>query len=205
MPRSKALPPQCSLLPHSTQQGMAALPLSSCSLRHGRHPSPPPPPRSKRRLRENNHFLQHSSSSLLLQIACLLLLFFLDVTHASSSRGPNDYYTRLGLKRGANKKEIARAYRRMAVKTHPGTSAFRAADENCLALTTLPPSIPFLHPFLPPFLPSLLPSYRLTDKVPVNKRSEAEKKFKSISEAYEVLGDPEKRKIYDMYGEEGLR
>lgn len=44
-----------------------------------------------------------------------------------------------------------------------------------------------------------------SDKVSPDKRSEAEKKFKSITEAYEVLSDPKKRKIYDTYGEEGVR
>ncbi|KAG6757075.1 hypothetical protein POTOM_037376 [Populus tomentosa] len=42
------------------------------------------------------------------------------------------------------------------------------------------------------------------DKNPVNKK-EAEAKFKLISEAYDVLSDPNKRQIYDLYGEEGLK
>lgn len=42
------------------------------------------------------------------------------------------------------------------------------------------------------------------DRNPENKE-EATKKFKEISEAYEVLSDPEKRKIYDKYGKDGLK
>ena len=38
---------------------------------------------------------------------------------------------------------------------------------------------------------------------PGNK--DAEQKFKDISRAYAVLGEPEKRKIYDEFGEEGLQ
>src|SRR5260221_5308914 len=34
---------------------------------------------------------------------------------------------------------------------------------------------------------------------------EAEEKFKEITEAYDVLRDPQKRATYDRYGEAGLR
>ncbi|GAV75492.1 DnaJ domain-containing protein/DnaJ_C domain-containing protein [Cephalotus follicularis] len=42
------------------------------------------------------------------------------------------------------------------------------------------------------------------DKNP-NSKKEAEAKFKQISEAYDVLSDPQKRAVYDQYGEEGLK
>src|SRR5215204_3734478 len=38
-----------------------------------------------------------------------------------------------------------------------------------------------------------------------NGSSEAEEKFKEITEAYDVLRDPNKRAAYDRYGEAGLR
>ncbi|XP_059292001.1 uncharacterized protein LOC132613858 [Lycium barbarum] len=43
------------------------------------------------------------------------------------------------------------------------------------------------------------------DKNNGENKKEAESKFKQISEAYDVLSDPQKRQIYDIYGDEALK
>ena len=66
-----------------------------------------------------------------------------------------DYYEVLGVRKGADLKDIKSAYRKLARKYHPDVNP--------------------------------------------NDRA-AEAKFKEVSEAYEVLGDADKRKLYDQYG-----
>ncbi|CAH1417249.1 unnamed protein product [Lactuca virosa] len=43
------------------------------------------------------------------------------------------------------------------------------------------------------------------DRNPSSNKGEAEAKFKQISKAYDVLSDPKKRQIYDLYREEALK
>ena len=66
-----------------------------------------------------------------------------------------DYYEVLGIQRNASEREIAAAYRRLAIQYHPDSNQ---GDE------------------------------------------EATERFKEAADAYEVLGDPEKRARYDQFG-----
>ena len=66
----------------------------------------------------------------------------------------SDYYSILGVSKGASQDEIKKAYRKLAMKYHP-------------------------------------------DKNPDDK--EAEKKFKEINAAHDILKDEKKRKIYSVY------
>ncbi len=43
------------------------------------------------------------------------------------------------------------------------------------------------------------------DRCTPDKKDEAQKKFQEIGEAFEVLSDPEKKRVYDQVGEEGLK
>ncbi len=72
-----------------------------------------------------------------------------------------DYYEILGVSKGATPEELKKAYRELALKSHP-------------------------------------------DRVPPEKKKEAEETFKEISEAYAVLTDPQKRALYDQYGHSGV-
>jgi len=72
-----------------------------------------------------------------------------------------DYYEILGVRKGATPEELKKAYRELALKSHP-------------------------------------------DRVPPEKKKEAEDRFKEISEAYGVLSDPQKRALYDQYGHQGV-
>lgn len=86
-----------------------------------------------------------------------------------------DYYKVLGVDKDASAADIKKAYRKVALKWHPDRYMQRHAKEN------------------------------MTEKERESLKETADRRFKECAEAYEVLTDEKKRRIYDVHGEEGLK
>lgn len=103
--------------------------------------------------------------------------------------GPADsigLYEVLGVEAGASKVEIKKAYHKVRLPPPQGSFFF------------FPLLFPSRTPLLTPCPQAALASH--PDKVPEADRAEAEHRFKSISQAYEILSDEDKRAHYDRFG-----
>ncbi|KAK4403949.1 DnaJ proteinANJ1 [Sesamum angolense] len=93
------------------------------------------------------------------------------------------YYEILGVSKNASQDDLKKAYRKSAIKNHPD----KGGD---------PESIRFVGSRF-----GFLVFFWLNKSLSF----EIEAWFKEIAQAYEVLSDPEKREIYDQYGEDALK
>lgn len=105
----------------------------------------------------------------------LVLLFYIPIIYCKV-----DYYELLGVKKTASTQEIRRAFKQLAVSLHPDKNQVRYKD--CLIL------------FHGVFISCI--------KYFFQEDPEAHDKFIKITRAYEVLKDAEKRKHYDIHGED---
>lgn len=103
-------------------------------------------------------------------------------------------YTVLGLEKSATADEIKSAYRKAALKHHPGQFLFSRSPS--LVCTSLDLGARKFEP-LRALKAILTPS---KDKSPEHLKEEAHTKFQEVAFAYAILSDPVRRKRYDVTG-----
>lgn len=108
----------------------------------------------------------------------ILVLCFISVWAA-------DYYEILGVKRDATEKEIKKKFRELGKKKKKKKKQRRFSDEI--------------------FYERLFSSLALKYHPDKNKDPKAEETFRTIAEAYDVLGNPDKRRQYDAQGHQSFR
>ncbi|KAJ0110828.1 hypothetical protein Patl1_00148 [Pistacia atlantica] len=96
------------------------------------------------------------------------------------------YYEVLGVSKSASQDELKKAYRKAAIKNHPD----KGGDPEKKALGVGRYGL----------VPVLGVAFFLTIIICCILNQ-----FKELAQAYEVLSDPEKREIYDQYGEDALK
>ncbi|AQK45787.1 Chaperone protein dnaJ 3 [Zea mays] len=102
-------------------------------------------------------------------------------------RWPCRYYEILGVSKDESQDDLKKAYRKAAIKDHPDKGG--DPDKCCYDGVLLFPDSVYISFFLI-YKSMAMFGYKV---------------FKEQAQAYEVLSDPEKREIYDQYGEDALK
>lgn len=134
------------------------------------------------------------------QLLAGVVLLCLAVSVAS-----RDFYDLLNVPKHATDQQIKRAYRKLALKYHPGALQLLLCRPAVVGVGGVRARAP--HASVRATHAAALSAHLLADKVTgtEQEKEEAAKHFAEINHAYETLSDTEKRQIYDQYGEEGLR